>query len=283
MISCNNCDCEFKNKTKLMRHTKTDICHIGQCKTCRFGIVDKPIKIIKKSVSVTCAKCKRVFKNGTGLHNHAKSGTCGVNKCKKCSSNFKTVQGLLKHQTTCKKNMKVTCPKCNRVFKNGAGLLCHVKGGICGINKCKRCKCEFDTVQELSKHKKTCKKCVNVSCEKCKRVFKDKAGLACHMKSGTCGINKCQRCKCEFGSVQELLKHCEVCKKGVSVSCDKCKKVFKNKAGLHNHVKSGTCGKNKCKKCKCEFGNEHDLLEHGEKCKKDVCVSCEKCKKVGKE
>jgi len=217
----------------------------------------------KKNSSRTCERCAKKLKTKQTLryhlmtHEYLKNQDLSV-ACQNCPNKFHTFRALRNHL---KAHAKHTCNKCQRIFISENNLKKHQ------CLYCDKCRKLLSTPQSLRTHLKKHKLYKN-QCEKCKRMFRNKASLIDHRP--LCSF--CMKCTQGFQSKQELICHLNThdhnktpCSKkpgpttvrfgGIVITCTQCQKRLEEDV-LGTHV----C--NICKTCKKVFNSSRSLESH---------------------
>jgi len=253
---------------------------------------------------ISCPDCKTQFKAKKYLTIHIRLQRCNGNtgtECPECKMQFKSREYLRRHikSGVCQEKIKrITCPKCEKIFKNKKSLSHHINLKRCkaGIISCTECKTRFKNKIYLKEHirlQRCKKKTETISCPKCKKQLKNKDSLRKHIRL--------QRCKKKKGAMviqkepaaniqkimDENIPEVQVSDKNEEVneavpeiiSCLKCKKQFKAKKYLREHIRLERCSQEsktfECLKCESSFQKLGHLLQHNKK-----NVNCQEKKKT---
>lgn len=155
--------------------------------------------------------------------------------------------------------------------------------------ECNECFQFFPTKEKLKSHKLHHKGKPPFRCENCPtKFFLTFEQVKKHVRNCIDAVFKCNRCKLEFQSRNELEKHS--CPAANLLECQKCLKIFETKEDLENHVKTTHKGVIRlnydCKLpiCQNSYGSYHQflvhrvshILEYTHKSKLKKCQICQK-------
>ncbi|GLV45602.1 zinc finger protein 30C [Carabus blaptoides fortunei] len=178
-------------------------------------------------------KHEQVMKNSDGR---------GIVKCCCCNSWFESKEECSTHQQ-CQHADQLTCKECDRLFANPDSMKAHINFYHKGVPR---------------------KKYIYV-CEKCGKVFKQKALLLSHEQSN-CGegpLFQCTVCEKSFTSKHVQKSHMRIHMPEKSLLCKFCGKSFHWKGQLKIHERSHTGERPfKCQYCPKAFSYRESLITH---------------------
>jgi len=189
-------------------------------------------------------------------------------KCGHCLKTFSNDQELIKHLLIFHAKI-LTCPVDFRNFNNNQAFTIHMRNNHSELFpnssfNCSVCKMEFDTLYEKLAHMKSCKE-KSFNCLHCQKTFSRKCHLVKHLKlvSGelniTCEVcNKVCRDKHDYkihsrSHSSEKLFKCSLCSKSYKTSsaraahlqshletfiCPHCNLQFKSRRTMQKHIKT---------------------------------------------
>ncbi|XP_013135981.1 PREDICTED: zinc finger protein 836 [Papilio polytes] len=191
-----------------------------------------------------------------------------------------------------------TCSVCETQFSNNEELKLHSMQyhQICNALKCYECKKKKLHLNAFIVHVQRHNTHLKFMCYKCNCKFTCTRALNSHTRSAHGPKTKyvCPGCNVDFESSEELKVHMDTFYRGKrsihvpvelvsnqnSLSCDICKKSFKKKQLLHNHLLIHTDRKKEhiCDKCGKGFVNNNQLKSHLISHKDKRSHECKICK-----
>ncbi|KAH3863003.1 zinc finger protein 37-like [Dreissena polymorpha] len=235
-----------------------------KCKTIPQDLNDDNFSASEKGYY--CADCKFIFvkKNKLLLHKKLKAGGICVADCIYCDAEEN------------KKDI-FYCTKCPKVFDTKELLERHAERHAVEVFTCKHCDQTFYTIPDLNCHMQNEHKVEMEThlCDLCGSRFKDKKILNQHRKYVHTDERpeECPTCRRRFKNKSQLRNHLVVHKDAsdLDLSCEVCGKMFVRVATLKDHVRRhrkeftffcNTCGKGFYKKSGME---EHMRVHTGDK------------------
>ena len=297
IIRCPDCRSNFRNEERLESHInwkhrgKRISCMLCQKTFSQFLTLQVHVKKCQESPFI-CGKCPKRCKTAQELDRHE------TLHCNLCSAQMLTPISLNKHIEKHKVSLTILCVKCNYKTIKNQSLQRHMFKHDTTLFKCEICEFKSKELHKFKYHKKVhfdaCDQCdykgMKLSihklnhdgfrCTLCTRVCDSKSSLIWHIKnvhdnaseSLRCKYLKCQR---KYATSEMAKLHYRSIHEGIGLSCEKCKYVGKNLAGLLVHIKKHERTTFYCNKCdfKTQFEkpfNVHRLRIHeGYKC--DEC------------
>lgn len=228
-------------------------------------ISKKPSQIIK------CKLCSRTFKYQTSLINHLtvvhKSKVKNRSnptkskpfECSICSKRFPDQRKLIHHKKTHKagnkKNPKLECKTCWKVFRDSKLFKSHIQAHLKNF-KCRVCGNESNSktafYNHLRKHPE-----ILFKCKICEKLFKTKINLEYHMTLHVVGED----------NTTEIIEQEENCHTEdtapISLQCTICLKEYTSKSSLNKHKIVHTKDRPyKCKLCPKDYQYSSSLTKH---------------------
>ena len=119
-------------------------------------------------------------------------------------------------------------------------------------------------------------------CDKCDKIFYNKANLKRHSQSVHEGVRfTCEQCPASFSFHDALRSHMKHIHGGLRFACSECPKVFSYKNNLQNHVKAIHKGiQFECELCSKKFSTKGNLKAHVKELHEKVKYPCSQCSKV---
>lgn len=251
-----------------------------------------------------CKFCLKEFSRKEHRIHHEK--TCTISKrysCSKCSKTFNSIHAKNVHEKRHDvENFHFVCPECGKCFRHHQNLLRHIKSKehdypstdvypgskkltkdadvICDIchryvkrldhhkkthhsknNRlfsCSMCEFETDRSDTLSTHQYLKHKMTNRKFSKLDETFKD----------GNPNY-ECPECKSKFDNFADIEKHL-LLKNCEEIKCKICKKSFKQRKNLNQHVRNvhESTEVFKCVKCGKVYSHKRSLEKHTVICNK---------------
>lgn len=185
----------------------------------------------------------------------------------------------------CKSKEKVFCGLCNKSFGRPSELRRHsVLHTGEKPHSCDECKKLFTQRYHLIRHVKTVhkKEIENLVCGVCNETFNSEYLLMRHVKRHGIMTFACELCKKEFKTKRQMKEHVLSLHVGVKpFKCEQCDKVFARKYHLERHVMIHTGTRDfQCEYCGKEFCTKGNLLAHVRrvhlKIREFTCGVCQK-------
>ena len=261
------------------------------CQKCR-DLCASPTRMQEHMLADHCCKyCDKVFASKTEKENHKKY------MCQVCELTFSHSVELNVHKRTFHKEdttspevMQYQCTECNHGEKKEENIIKHIETKHSKIlSPAKITK----QVPPTSKKKPTV---INHednvhNCNKCAKVFTEKAELEGHVRKTHQAEKKakefdCPICNFSNTSEAEVAKHIE-CKH--TEKCNICQSEFTSRPEMENHVNSvhkypKTSNSFTCKMCTHAFRSENELKAHTSKVHETkiphTSFKCDKCEKM---
>ena len=281
-FKCDACDEAFETDHELKKHLSSVHNFTNKCNKCHkklknFTELKKHFEIVHKKVEVGCIQCPKSFENAKKLKQHIAAehdridnlkteynGTemnvsKKIYKCYQCSKPFGKKSMLKAHILSTHGNPSSRYEKVfidKEPFQKPKAVTQKGKRKY----KCNQCE-KLLPLQSLKNHVESIHNGIKrYKCDKCEAAYNDTRCLKRHVKEYH---NEVQ---CDEKSI---MKHITVYKrtKGISPTlfeCNDCKKMFKAKGKVIDHVAAIHLGvKNyKCDKCKKAFGYKDTLKKH---------------------
>lgn len=185
----------------------------------------------------------------------------------------------------CKSKEKVFCGLCNKSFGRPSELRRHsVLHTGEKPHSCDECKKLFTQRYHLIRHVKSVhkKEIENLVCGVCNETFNSEYLLMRHVKRHGIMTFACELCKKEFRTKRQMKEHVLSLHVGVKpFKCEQCDKVFARKYHLERHVMIHTGTRDfQCEYCGKEFCTKGNLLAHVRrvhlKIREFTCGVCQK-------
>ncbi|XP_044731255.1 zinc finger protein 883-like [Chrysoperla carnea] len=238
--------------------------------------------------------CVKVYKKKFYLSRHLKhtncTGTQVKYECKVCGRAYSRPDNLRAHLKSAHvdnklvvKDKSVACPHCDKVLKNKAILLVHMR--IHTGEKpyqCDVCPKAFPTSGAYQKHKRVHTGERPFMCPQCKRRFTAKEVLNRHMKTHSAvKPHVCMFCNKSFVQAMQLRAHMFHHTGEYSCICKTCGAAFSKQNALTLHVKYEHEGAKplECEVCKKTFLTKNFLVRHQiihSGVKEHECPNCKK-------
>eukprot|EP00092_Neocalanus_flemingeri_P034596 GFUD01037629.1.p1 GENE.GFUD01037629.1~~GFUD01037629.1.p1 ORF type:complete len:1416 (+),score=457.14 GFUD01037629.1:117-4364(+) len=309
LLQCKVCSITLPSSQQLKTHTEQHITNIAdshpaqfQCKVCgkEFSVQNRLKKhtqlanVHTRPFSCSLETCDRTFTRLAHLSNHRQIHPDQRHlHCEKCTMRFSRQDYLDYHQklVNCGRERKVPaqgvtvkqfqCLECPKSFSSSQFLDMHQyyhwdttdRALPCMVNICTE---RFSTRYKLERHMEEHSSIVKdrmfvCAVKECDKRFSDPVQLQGHIEYHMKEV-VCRKCSVQFDSKLDMLLHRVICmekEKQEVFSCKVCRKNFKAKRFLDNHVK--LCGKlkpakklnqNKCDRCGKVFDLKHKFQEH---------------------
>ena len=251
---------------------------------------DDEISEFKVDDPYTCKFCLKTFSRISDCKKHIENihqKYMKAHKCNYCEKVFKTFKAKRSHEETHKENGKgkneLSCPSCDKYYKNVQDLLKHIKAknheypeslkgkklvqdGTIMCNICHR------YVKRLDHHLKThhSENSRNFKCDVCNFKTDRKDTLSKHQYLKHKIVNR------NFRFIDKTFETDEV-----EFTCFDCKKKFTTKLAIENHILQPTCEDIKCKVCGKKFKQRKNLLYHIRNTHDNPTKhKCEKCHQI---
>jgi len=186
-----------------------------------------------QDLSVACQNCPNKFHTFRALRNHLKAHA--KHTCNKCQRIFISENNLKKHQC-------LYCDKCRKLLSTPQSLRTHLKKHKLYKNQCEKCKRMFRNKASLIDHRPLCSFCM-----KCTQGFQSKQELICHLNTHDHNKTPCSKkpgpTTVRFGGIVITCTQCQkrleedVLGTHVCNICKTCKKVFNSSRSLESHMK----------------------------------------------
>ncbi|XP_067945888.1 zinc finger protein 585A-like [Watersipora subatra] len=302
--SCDICKDAFKSSKALASHYLTHTLHLD-CLLCKKTFHDKEELIrhslecsakdmLDKTGRIDCAHCEACFTDVAQYKSHLSVHT-HYHECKHCQRRFRKKQQLTLHSNKCplksdkpkrpKKSVSRsihhissevhhTCPICGRTFVRKDYFLSHQCRGEDG-----RIIPRPDNLQLVEDPKPSS----NIVCYQCGKIFSSQSNLTKHLKLHGEKDNTCVACGKTFHQVHAMRLHYDtVHTDRLKVACNQCKRVFRNKYSLHQHMKqfhSESIALYACEICEKKFRQKGNMMKHMLAHDATRHYSCEFCDK----
>ncbi len=246
---CESCGESFQAPGELRQH--------GALCDNRAKSAQNPVEGI---TNFPCSLCDQRYQTQSDLQHHQWSVHRGNGHvCKLCLQSFKTAGSLKEHFRLC--HSRVNCQKCNRGFRNQAGLIRHVCKGPQKTDRRKK---------KSNKGKQTCSVCgLEVSSYQSLVRHQLRQHPQTFARRHVCTV-----CGEGFPRILVLRRHQQHCLADGQkptprpFKCDTCGQTFLQSVGLRYHHDQNRCKKSenykrfKCDQCSCRFSKEEWLARH---------------------
>ncbi|XP_014364418.2 zinc finger protein draculin-like [Papilio machaon] len=228
----------------------------------------------------SCSICETQFSTIEELKLHSMQfhHICNALKCHHCNITILSLNELIVHVQSHNEHLKFMCYKCNCNFSNTPELNNHIEieHGSKTQYVCPGCNTDYENSEKLQVHMDTYyrgkqskhvpKELVSnqnsLSCEICKKSFKNKQLLNNHLSIHT-KEHMCDKCGEGFFSKKQLKSHSISHEEKLSHECSVCKSSFKTLQHLKNHIAVHSSEKpHKCDQCGKEFRLKKQLNSH---------------------
>ncbi|XP_034043650.1 uncharacterized protein LOC117525830 [Thalassophryne amazonica] len=233
----------------------------------------------------SCPVCAMAFSQSYHMTRHLRNQhDMGDHICSNCGKGFSTLLELKAHKKT-HAAKGLSCPVCNRHFKERTLLDSHIKShySLQSDSRCLTCTdCgkTFRRMYHLKKHILTHRRSAYGTCFECchcPKNFSLPEELRKHIKTHvmeSSGI--CPKCSQSFSSPEELQTHMEVHEK--SHVCTTCSKSFKLEYALKKHEEIHKEGQFYCSLCNKQFMHcsnyKNHIISHQKK--ESKCPHCDR-------
>ena len=287
MESCNICEKELSDKSKLKRHK--DMVHNNKekvkCDICGVFLQSNSLVVHKKRIHSkmrwNCDFCARHFSSNDYLKWHVMRNHEKVPwKCGICSKPFQSEKDKILHEES--SHPEIKCDHCDKTFrKSSKNFRAHVKTEHMGIkHNCDLCEKSFNDDFKLRQHKSNVHSEVKAECDICGKKLSSERALISHKESVHTQIRvKCELCGKSYLK-QSIYSHIARAHKGKRIPCELCGKSIK-KFGMKKHVNQVHFEVRNwsCDTCLKKFGTSNQLKNHLDAVHSKLKETCEYCQK----
>lgn len=213
---CRQCDQVFSTRQCLVRHIERrhKVCPFICTKCSKKCNSEKALaRHMLQHKTFTCKLCSETFVSRKTFKKHVDEHSRGSLACNYCSKECSTVQALISHLNSHKKEKsKHICSVCSKEFANKRNLSVHARTHTGDKpHTCSNCNKSFNVRSNMLAHEEMCLDKCRFKCEICDRGF----------------------------SLESLYKRHMAEHKGLFAhSCPHCKKGFSKLSGLKAHMKT---------------------------------------------
>lgn len=241
---------------------------------CKLRVHWKKIHYAQSCLKV-CARCKLSFKTRHAYHNHLKNVT---KRCKALGDELINIEGY-------GKNRIFNCKECNYKTISLPNIINHcAKHSGKTLYQCKLCQKGFIQYASWSKHMEFTHKQYKeiITCHHCGKLIKGSGSFKRHLKSHS-DIRKfqCDICKKMYKTKCTLQNHMNT-HKDKNFTCEICAKIFHTASGLWIHIQYVHKKYNrklfKCGICEYKSMKLYTVKKHEQK-HTDSNVACPQCGK----
>ncbi|KAJ8412425.1 hypothetical protein AAFF_G00127610 [Aldrovandia affinis] len=243
----------------------------------------KPINAKSKSHTTTG---KPVYYDGH-IHTPTKAEIAQVLNCHLCGQTVHSHiqegeepgdKTVLNGKRTPNINQRWKCCKCKTVFTSDGRFLFHLhkhRTRKIEKKKCPECDSEFDTYDQLGKHREVHVQGTPFACKECHKAFRTKYKLKGHMKRCHEHREACEECGQRFGLKAHVSTH--IC----PFECSVCKSKFRSREKLSVHQFHFHTGEKPfaCPQCPSRFRASRYLIGH---MRRHTAAKSTACKRPGK-
>ena len=209
--------------------------------------------------------------------------------CNKCPAKYANTGTLYRHKFSHSDESRFSCIVCAKSFKNSTILFTHKRSHQMKTLTCQNCPVKFNSRSALKMHQITHTGKKDHVCQICMKAFTQVGSLYRHQQFHEEPNQQCDICEEKFHDRNGLLLH----KKSKHINpkevvseedkirrrtCEICKKIFKARKRLTQHLKNENVHKIQCfycEDCKKRFTSLVNLSKH-QKEYHNSCSSCEK-------